>query len=330
VFLISVRDTVYDTSGLGAQGMSRTGKWVAAAATVLALGTLLPSGYALAAGRHARDAGDVVFIAGYEHGAQTEAELLQKAQALAAADPFLPQFLETVQTLNQQVADLYTLWQALAGLAAHSSPTPRTGAASLLRSEKAALLLDIAADKGRLDSLSDANDKSSRLTRKALKYATGVLDRQLRAVSASLQQVSAGISGPPLFSGMSSLENAILHLQHVAILYTTIWVYHSQPAALVAAQASGLAYASSTVAPPSAGQSPVIDAVAAAPAVTDQAGNTLPDTGTYSLAGPPGASGVSVDSTTGALTVEAGATAGDYTVTYAQDGVADSVTITVT
>lgn len=310
--------------------MSRKGKWVAAAATVLAFTSLLPSGFALAAGRHARDAGDVVFIAGYEHGAQTEAELLQKAQTLGTADPFLPQFLETVQTLNQQVADLYTLWQALAGMAAHPSSAPGTAAASLLRSEKAALSLDIAADKGRLDSLPDATGKSSRLTQKALKYATVILDRQLRAVSASLQQVSAGLSGSRLAGGISSLENAILHLQHVVILYTTIWVYHSQPAELVAAQASGLAYGSSTVAPPSAGQSPVIDAVAAAPTVTDQAGNTLPDTGTYSLTGPSGASGVSVDPITGALTVEAGATAGNYTVTYTQDGVADSVTVTVT
>lgn len=310
--------------------MSRTGKWIVAVATVLALGTLLPSGFALAAGRHARDAGNAVFIAGYEHGAQTEAELLQKAQTLNTADPSLPQLLQTVQTLNQQAAGLYTLWQAFAGMAAKPSSASLTVAVSLLRSEKAAILSDIAAEKSRIDSLSSASDGYDRLTRKALKYAGGVLDRQLRTVSASLQLVSAGLSGDPLRSGISSLENAVLRLQHIAILYTTVWVQHRRPASLAVARASGLAYASSTVAPPPSGQSPVTDAVAAAPAVTDQAGNTLPGTGTYSLAGPSGASGVSVDSITGALTVEAGATAGDYIVTYIQGGVADSVTISVT
>ncbi len=90
---------------------------------------------------------------------------------------------------------------------------------------------------------------------------------------------------------------------------------------------TGLGYASTTLTPPATGN--ITDAVSVVPTVKDAYGNALSNSGTYSLTGPLGATGVSIDSSTGTVTVANGATAGSYSAIYNQGGVTDSVNLTV-
>lgn len=91
----------------------------------------------------------------------------------------------------------------------------------------------------------------------------------------------------------------------------------------VPAQITGLAYSASSI------SGAATDVVSTDPVVTSNFGTTLPDTGTYTLAGPSGYTGVSIDSATGAITVNSGAMDGHYTITYTQGMVRENVPVIV-
>lgn len=94
--------------------------------------------------------------------------------------------------------------------------------------------------------------------------------------------------------------------------------------------ASGLTMSAREVIPPAVGEPPVIVTVASPPIVINNADNVMPDEGYYTLQGPAGASGVSLDAQTGAVTVNPGATEGRYIIGYAQGRAYTSTTLTVT
>jgi hypothetical protein len=90
----------------------------------------------------------------------------------------------------------------------------------------------------------------------------------------------------------------------------------------VPARITGLSYATDSI------TASGIDVVSTYPVVTSNYGTIMADTGTYALSGPSGYTGVSLDSS-GAITVSSGAMDGQYTVTYTQGTVSDSVPVVV-
>lgn len=133
----------------------------------------------------------------------------------------------------------------------------------------------------------------------------------------------------PLGGGLTSIQSSIYDLQASAIHYTTQWLNETKASTGVPTTISGLSYASASVTVPTSGSAGVTDIVAQQPTVKDQNGNALSNDGAYEISGPANATGVSIDSTIGTVTVEPGATVGTYTVTYAQGSVTETSTLTV-
>ena len=284
---------------------------------------------ALAAGPvHA--ASDATFIARYEHNAQIGAELLQKAEAAGGAGADVASLKQAVTALNQLIPALYTAEQALAHARSTASGTGLSQA----------LLNPTGQRKGGLGSAIRAARTAIRgRSHGESQWVRDQLD-DIHAAKAQLQKVASQLRQPagsgrdrhghPGGGHLAALQTAILQLQDAAIYDTGVWLTTVEPsAAAIPVSITGLSYAQAAVTVPTAGSAPAMDAVAAQPVVKSENGADLPATGSYSLAGPENAEGVTIDSITGTVTVNAGATPGQYTASYAQGGIADSFAITV-
>ena len=98
--------------------------------------------------------------------------------------------------------------------------------------------------------------------------------------------------------------------------------------ASAASTITGLAYTNSTITVPQSGST--TDAVSTAPTVTNASGTVLTNSGSYSIQGPSSsASGVTIDSTTGTVSVASSATTGTWAVTYTQGSATETVKLTV-
>ena len=271
------------------------------------------------------------FAARHAAYATTEANLLQKAQAGTGSSTTATAYSTKVQTINTQIAALFTSEQALAAAKA-SIPSRNPGEKAKLQAQKRTLTHEITDARAKLKK--DRKNSS----------AAHELTLKVKAWTAQLRTVNFGLTHPlvafgmwkihPYAGGLVALQTSILDLQQAAIHYTQLWIAAETAASTTpttgsAATITGLAYAVSSITVPPAGSAAVVDAVSVAPVVKNAQGNVLPDSGTYTIAGPTGATGVAIDAASGQVTVNAGATVGTYVVTYAQAGVSESVNLTV-
>ena len=301
----------------------RLASWILGAGTA----AMVLSGVAGTAGAAAPASAS--FAARYAQNAQTEAHLLQQAEG--GSGTIITAYSNTVQTINAQATVLYGSEQTLAAAKSGiSSGNP--GDRVNLVAEKRTLTHEIAAIKARIRK--DRHDRKP-----AEEHA---LMLQLKTWTAQLRQVAFELAHPqvangmwkrhPYAGGLLALQASILDLQRAAIHYTKLWIAAAKtptPAAGSPATITGLAYAAGAITIPAAGAAAVTDAVSAAPIVKDAQGNILTDSGTYAIASPAGAIGVSIDASSGQVSVSSGATAGSYTVTYTQGSVWESVSLTV-
>lgn len=272
------------------------------------------------------------FAARYGANATTEANLLQQAQAGTGSSTTVAAYGTTVQTINTQIATLYTSEQALAAAKA-GIPAQTASAKAKLQAQKRTLTHEITDAKAKLKKDHKKNSP-----------AAHELTLKVKAWTAQLRTVNFGLTHPlvalgmwkthPYAGGLVALQTSILDLQKAAIHYTQLWIAAETAASTTpttgsAATITGLAYAVSSITAPPAGSAAVVDAVSVAPVVNDAQGNVLPDSGTYTIAGPIGATGVAIDAASGQVTVNSGATVGTYVVTYTQAGVSESVNLTV-
>ncbi|GGI98267.1 hypothetical protein GCM10010885_04800 [Alicyclobacillus cellulosilyticus] len=286
------------------------------------------------------------FAARYQQNQQLEAQLLQQAASLQSANQTVAQLKATVDTLNQQIAALYAAEQTLANAEANI-PADVGGGQPLLQ-QRAKLKAQAKAAQSQIAK--DRREKKPvQLRLDELRYKEIAMledEVDLRIKEADSQR--KGGWKQPLDGALRELQKTILDLQASAIRYTKLWIQlakapsatssgsttsgssASGSASGVPASVTGLAYATSSIVIPASGAAAVTDVVAVQPTVKDAAGNTLAVSGVYSLSGPEGAQGVSIDPVTGTVTVQPGATPGTYTVTFTQGGVSESVTLTVT
>ncbi len=260
------------------------------------------------------------FVATYNQNAQQEASLQQKALALGVNSPSIASINSTVQLINTEISSLYTAEQALANTkpvtATILSPTlTHTDWENKINQLKPSLQNNAKYRNGNHEDDS-GNGKQA-----------GIKEWQVKQ-SRSLNQYW---NTHPYNGALTSLQSSILHLQKSAIHYLNEWItltaQTSNPSA--PASISGLTYALGTIAVPALGATSVVDNVAVIPIVKSANGTILSDSGFYTLSGPNGATGVTINSTSGELFVSPGATVGTYTVTYVQDGVAQAVNINV-
>ncbi|MBX5436186.1 MAG: hypothetical protein IRZ33_03105 [Alicyclobacillaceae bacterium] len=273
------------------------------------------------------------FIAHYQHNAQIEATLLAKAQALPSGSSAITPLKDTVATINQQVPSLYDAEQALAALPPGDAAEQTDAALAALQQ----LRKKLKAEQEQLQRQSaDAKKQpAGKDTVHSLLQQLRNTSQRLRQFNVQLQHAksqSAAGRQKPLGSGLGELQSAIYHLQTVAIHYTSLWIQLARSGASAAAvpfSITGLAYADDEIRVPSAGAPAVTDVVAAWPMVKDADGNILPAAGLFRIAGPSAGAGVTIDAVTGTVTVQAGAKAGVYTVTYIQGDDSDSVELTL-
>ncbi len=302
----------------------RTGSWaLGLAMAALVLGATIPAASAAAPSR---------FDAQYQQNAQIETQLLAQAQAEGGSSAAAAALGQTVQAVEAQVYALYASEQALLSIRT-SIPSGAQGQRAGLTAQRRTIERDLA--KAKVEIRQDRKDKNPVVARG--------LKLQVKTWMAELRQVAYEIAHPraadgswkshPLAGGLVALRQSILDLQRAAIHYTKLWIAAGKapavPATASAATIAGLAYTSPAIAIPAAGAAVATDAVSAMPTVEDAQGNVLTDTGTFSIAGPGGATGVFVDAATGLVSVAPGATAGTYAVTYAQGGVAETVDLAV-
>ncbi len=271
------------------------------------------------------------FQARYAHNVQVENTLLAKAQA-AMPGGTTSTYAASVQSINAQSAALYSAYQTLLATrtAIPKAPTIKTNREHMLQ-ERNHLELVIKQDKNHYNYDQHHHARiAARVTANDLHLAL----LQLNSVNYQLEHRDTARSTwnvHPLDNGVTALEQSILDLQMSAMHYTNVWIgqEHAAASSTVPASVYGLAYQSSTVTLPAVGAPTVVDAVAAQPVVKTQTGAVLQNQGVYSLSGPTGATGVSIESANGTLLVAPGATAGLYTVTYTQQGVSETVQVNV-
>lgn len=271
------------------------------------------------------------FQARYAHNVQVENTLLAKAQA-GMPSGSTSSYAASVQSLNAQSASLYTAYQTLLATRA-ALPKPQTIVTNRehMLQERNHLELLIKQDRNRYNYDQHHHEKvAARIA--ANDFHLALL--QLNSVNYQLghiETMDSAWNSHPLDNGLTALEQSILNLQTSAMHYTNVWINqeHTATASTVPASVYGLAYQSSTVTLPAVGAQTAVDVVAAQPVVKTQSGAVLQNQGVYTLSGPVGATGVSIDSANGTLLVAPGATAGLYTVTYTQQGVSETVQVTV-
>lgn len=165
------------------------------------------------------------FIARYEHNAQTEANLLQKAKSSSVSNATTTALSSTVSNLNLQITNLYTQEQALAQLA---STTPEITAASLnlpgllgqqsqLQAQLKTLEAQIQRDRQNKDKVQLQTDL----------HQHDVVHSQLQRVIATIDEINefTGQTNPKsINAGLQSLQNSIDKLQNAAIYYTKLWI----------------------------------------------------------------------------------------------------------
>lgn len=268
------------------------------------------------------------FAARYAKNANLEAELLQKAQAESGSSQNVTALSSAVQSIETEAATLYSAEEAL--LTAKAG-IPATSASERLKlqAQKRILERDLtgarAAGKGK--------EGKKQVARRERQLQIKAWTAQLREVTYALKHprlASGAWRGHPLHGGLTALQQSILDLQAAAIHYTELWIAAAQsPTSAAGSPASvrGLAYGSATITIPAAGATSVTDSVYSAPVVTDGEGNVLSDSGTYTIAGPSVAAGVSIGAATGLLTVNPDATQGTYAVTYTQGSAEETVDI---
>jgi hypothetical protein len=271
------------------------------------------------------------FTAHYEHLAQIETELLAKAQALPpAASQRRAAVAAAVATLNSDIASLYTANQALAAQGARPLPPQQLKAelTPALEQARAALGTEI-----RACNRAPGAGAVLRARLLALAQTAGGLQQRIIADARRLNMAARR----PAFGRSAQLESdamqaAIIQIQSAAVSLTSAWLALSGTGGAGGEPHSitGLAYTAASIAVPVKGQPPVTDTVGAQPKVTDGAGRSVPDTGTYRLRGPGRFHGVSVDRLIGTVTVRHGATPGLYIVTYSQGQASEQVSIQVT
>lgn len=303
----------------------RIGSWV------LGMGTaaLVLSGMSLTA---SAASGPSTFDARYTQNAQVEAKLVQQAQAEGGSSSTITALSSTVQTIGAQVAALYASEQALETAKA-GIPSVTTGDRAKLQTQKRTLTRELRAAKATLKK--DRKSKNS-VAKRELELRIKTWTAQLRQVTFELAHPQAAYGSwksHPYAGGLTALRQSILDLQQAAIHYTRLWVAAAKPSGTTStgnpATITGLAYAAATITIPATGSPATTDSVAVMPIVKDAQGNVLTDSGTYSIVGATGATGVSIDATTGQVSVSPGATAGAYEVTYTQGGVVETAGITV-
>ncbi len=268
------------------------------------------------------------FTAHYTQNANTEAQLLQQAQAEGGSSTTITLYSNTARSIGGQVAVLYSAEQALA--ATKLGIPSQTSARPALQTRQRTLTRDLATARAKLAK-----------ARKGRSAGTvRVLELQIKTWMAELNEVAYELAHPlldgtwtghPLGGGLTSLQQSVLDLQQAEIHYTRLWITAAKSAPTIGnpATISGLSYAASTITIPAAGYAAATDYVTGRPVVKDAHGNVLIDAGSYTVTGPLGSIGVSINPTTGQLFVNPGATAGVYVVTYMQGGIADRVGITV-
>ncbi len=272
------------------------------------------------------------FDAQYQRNAQVETQLLAQAQAAGGSATAVAAYSQTVQAVETQVYALYASEQALVSIRTNI-PSGTQGQRSQLQVQLRTLRRNLA--NAKVEIRRDRKDRN--------RVKVRGLELQLKSWTAELRQVTFDIGHPgtvtgswrshPLAGGLSALQESILDLQRAAIHYTQLWIAAAKaPAASTtgnAAAIAGLAYAAPSIAIPAQGAAVATDQVAVMPTVEDAQGNVLKDAGTFSIAGPSGATGVAIDAASGLVSVEPGATAGTYAVTYLQGGIAETVDLAV-
>lgn len=273
-----------------------------------------------------------VFIAHYEHNAQTEANLLQTAQSSTASNAATAILQSAVENISNQLLQLYTAEQVLANEETRilsANPPIKMDVSKLLGQRRAARVQLRAEER----ALKDARKQHDAALVQQLQDQHDATLTQLGGITALLKlfnNPSSHLSHESLDASLSNLQSTITHLQSVAIHYTQLWIQFESPtASAVASSISGLSYASTVIHVPADGSDPVTDTVSTQPVVTDENDTVLRDTGVYGIAGPDNSTGVVIDPISGTISVSSKATPGQYTVTYAQSSVNETVTLTI-
>ncbi len=269
------------------------------------------------------------FASTYNQNVQQEASLQQKALTLGVNNSSIASINSTVQLINTEVASLYTAEQALANakpvtVSIPSSTPAQSNLENKINQLKSLLQKGTKDHKGKHD---DDSGRGKQIKIKKWRADLNFLKWQMNQSRSSNQFWNAH----PYNGALTTLQSSILHLQSSAIHYLNEWITLATQTANPSAPAtiSGLTYALGTINVPALGASPVIDNVAVAPIVKSANGTILSDSGLYTLSGPNGATGVTINSTSGELAVAPGATVGTYIITYVQNGVAQAVNINV-
>jgi hypothetical protein len=271
---------------------------------------------------------DAGFVARYNQNAQIEAGLLAKAQAGVGTSGATQQYATAVQTINQQIVALFGAEQTLANEQAALSTLPAVSSQTdKLNHEEAQLDQEI--ENGN-HGLSGDGKHHSKDWKRNEKLQIRIWKLQEEKVKLQLSEYEdAWSSGDhrSYANGLKGLQESIFNLQSSAIHYTNQWIAAEGSSSSTgnAASITGLSYTQSTITAPAAGTQAVTDVVYSWPVVKDSNGNVIQNAGTYTLNGPTGATGVSIDGHTGTVIVIPGATPGQYTSTYSQNNVTDSV-----
>ncbi len=293
-------------------------KWSAAMLATLSF-LCISVGVAKASG--SSNANDATFMARYEHNAQIEAELLQQTQTTTGVNvnnPNVVAISKVVSMLNQQISSLYAVEETLSGSRSEVLNGSWTSAQrDRLLTAHRKLLNRIHTDQQAMSRMrrQHKNVQALALRFKAEQVALHALQWQMSHLTKMAQHQQHPFGG-----GLGLLQGAIYRLQSTVIRETNVWITLQSPSwqGNSPATINGPAYDELKVAVPSLGSAAIVDAVAAQPIVKDDKGQVLPAAGAYSLVRPAGAAGVTIDSVTGAITIDPGATRGDYEVVYSQ------------
>ncbi len=289
---------------------------------------------AMTAGSAFAQQSNTSFVAHYNQSAATEAKLMQQAQVSGNTNATVTGLLSTIENINSQITALFASEQALVQ---GEAKIPRLEGAfkkfMSLNTQRQHLLKEIRTDEAKLKK--DWHHRQN-VNYKQDKLQLQVTLDQLKEVNLQLSHPDQGVLAwkkNPYDGGLTALQTSIVDLQKSSLHYTqeliSLLKVTPAPVQVTAASIAGLAYANASLTIPAAGSAAVTDVVAVRPVVKDSAGNVVADAGSYGLSGPAGAQGVTIDSATGTVTVNAGATPGAYVVTYAQSGVSETVTLTV-
>lgn len=303
-----------------------------AAAATIALAATTMTTYAGAETAAVNSKYQTTFINHYNQNLQLETQLVQKAEAEGGSSQTITSLSQTVQSIDTQVSALYAAEQSLVSARANISvPAADSNQAKTLKADKQTLMHNIAAAKNKVKV--DLKSKH-KIAARRLQLQIKIWEAEINQLNFQLSHLNTGTARwnhEPYDGGLTELQQTIFDLQKSAIHYAEAWLGAAKPisATVNPASITGLSYSMTNVTIPTAGSAAVVDSVAVLPLVKGTSGNVLEDVGTFTIAGPSGADGVSVDSITGQVNVDAGATAGTYIVTYTQGTLSDSVSIIV-